>query len=187
MQNAIKITLTKAEKDYGLTASKLFGAPVLPEAWGNKFSEDIIFFGQIRLSDIAELDTENRLPHSGYIYLFLDTEIYPYTAWAEYSEVEPRLVIDDFNEIDPRFEHLNQAFVMSFSRTEDICCDGNRLFGLPSSGYESEGELFLQFDPLDTPTGFLEEIDGYAYFFFGEDGRSLEEKIDSMTFAVDRS
>lgn len=34
-------------------ASKLFGAPVLPAVWLEMFFEDIIFFGQIRLSDIA--------------------------------------------------------------------------------------------------------------------------------------
>lgn len=43
--------------------------------------------------------------------------------------------------------------------------DGTKLFGIPSFEPDDDGELLMQFDPLDEPTGFLEEIDGYAYFF----------------------
>ena len=109
MSKAIKITLTKAEGEHDLAASKLFGAPVLPEGWQDEMSDEVIFFGQIRLSDIAPFDPENRLPHTGYLYLFLDTEIYPYTAMIEYHDCEPRLVIDNFNELEERFAHLNKA------------------------------------------------------------------------------
>ena len=41
----------------------------------------------------------------------------------------------------------------------------------------------MQFDPLDEPTGFLGEIDGYAYFFFGEG----DERHGGVRFIVDRS
>ncbi len=185
MNNAIKIALKKAEGDYDLAASKLFGAPVLPLGMAEQFSEDIIFFGQIRLADIAALDTDNRLPHTGYLYLFLDTEVYPYTAWAEYRDEEPIEVIEDFNELDPAFAHLNQAYLMSFTQGDEAS-DGSRLFGIPSSDYDNDTPLCLQFDPLETATGFLEDIDGYAYFFFGE-GETREEQIDGMYFVIDRS
>lgn len=184
MSKAIKITLKKAEENYDLLASKLFGAPVFPLEWKDKYTEfmdDIVFFGQIRLSDIAHLDTENRLPHTGYLYFILDTELFPYTGWAEYYDGEPKLVIDDFNEIT-RFRHLNQAFLMSFEEADEDY-DGNKLFGVPSSSPDEDSKLLLQFDPLDVPTGFLEEIDGYAYFFFGED----DSKLDEVRFVVDRS
>ncbi len=182
MGKAIKIKLKKAKKNYDLRASKLFGAPVFPQAWIDRFTEDIIFFGQIRLADIAELDTENKLPHTGYLYLFLDTEVYPYTAMLDYYDGEPNLVIDDFNEVEPRFEHLTQAFAMSFEEAEEDC-DGSRLFGVPSSDCGEDGELLMQFDPLDESTGFLEDIDGYAYFFFGEG----EYRINGTRFIIDRS
>ncbi len=182
MSKAIKINLTKAPEQYDYGASKLFGAPVVPESWADKFAEDIIFFGQLRLEDIAPYDPENRLPHTGYLYLFLDTEMYPYTAWAEHCQEEARLVIEDFNELDPEFAHLNQAFLMSFEEADE-CCEGTHLFGTPSSDCGEEGELLLQFDPLDTATGFLETIDGYAYFFFGE-GR---DRIDGVRFVIDWS
>lgn len=184
MSKAIKITLTKAEGEYDPRASKLFGAPVLPESWTNRFSDDVIFFGQIRLSDIAALDTENKLPHTGYLYIFLDTEIYPssFMTFVDHTDEAPTTVIEDFNEIDGRFAHLSKAFLMSFEEADEDY-DGTKLFGVPSSETQEDGELLLQFDPLDNETGFLSEIDGYAYFFFGEG----EKKLDGVSFVIDRS
>ena len=180
--NAIGIKIKKADGDHDPCASKFFGAPVLPDGWAELFSEDIIFFGQIRLSDIAELDTENKLPHKGYLYLFLDVEMYPYQAMAYYTELEPSVVVDDFNEIEPQFAHLNEDYLMSFEPVDEDF-DGTRLFGVPSSGYETDEELLLQFDPLAEDTGFLGSIDGYAYFFFGKG----ENRIDGIRFGIDRS
>ena len=175
--SAIGIRIHKPEGEYDPGASKLFGAPVLPDGWPDRFSDDVIFFAQIRLSDSAALDTENRLPHTGYLYLFPDAEMMSeYQAMAYYYDSEPHVVVDDFNEIEPRFAHLNEDFLMSFEPA-----DGVRLFGVPSSGYETE-EL-LQFDPLAADTGFLDSIDGYAYFLFGEDG----ERIDGIRLVIDRS
>ena len=182
MSKSIKISLSEGKSDYDYTASRLFGDPLLPEDWIDKFSDDIIFFGQIRLSDIAHLDSESRLPHSGYLYFFLDTEIYPYTAWVEHYDGETKLVIDGFNEIEPRFAHLTKAHLMSFSEAaEDF--DGTKLFGLSSFPSDDESELLLQFDPLDNSTGFLSEIDGYASFFFG-DGKG---RIENARFVINRS
>lgn len=180
--SAIGIKIKKAEGEHDPGASKFFGAPTVPEEWQNQFSDDVIFFAQIRLSDIAHLDTENKLPHTGYLYLFLDTEMYPYQAMAYYYDGEPNTVIDDFNEVEPQFAHLNEDWLMSFEPVVDDY-DGTRLFGTPSSGYETDEELLLQFDPLCENTGFLDSIDGYAYFFFGKG----EYRIDGIRFWVDRS
>ena len=58
---------------------------------------------------------------------------------------------------------------MEFYEAEDdaIC---TRLLGVPSDrSYEEEPpKLFMQYDPLDNEMGFLEELDGFLYFFFGE-------------------
>ncbi len=165
MPNAIRIRLERAPADYDLGASKFFGDPTVPAAWVERFAEDIVFFGQIRLSDIAPHDPAGRLPHTGYLYFFLDVAQYPYDIWVDYYDGEPDALIEEFNEAEPAFAHLNQAFLMSFSPCgEDE--DGTRLFGRPSSGYEADAPLLLQFDPLDTATGFLEEADGYAYVFY---------------------
>lgn len=180
--NAIGIKIKKADGNHDPCTSKFFGAPVLPDGWLEMFSEDIIFFGQIRLSDIAELDTENKLPHTGYLYLFLDIEMYPYQAMAYYYDGEPNVVVDDFNEAEVQFAHLNEDWLMSFEPADEDF-DGTRLFGIPSSCYETDEELLLQFDPLAESTGFLDNIDGYAYFFFGE-GR---DRINGIRFGIDRS
>lgn len=71
---------------------------------------------------------------------------------------------------------------MSFEPADEDF-DGTHLFGVPSSGYETDEELLLQFDPLAESTGFLDNIDGYAYFFFGE-GR---DRINGIRFGIDRS
>lgn len=181
MGKAIKINLIKAEGEYDYTKSRLFGSPLVPESWEDRFNEDIIFFGQINLKEIAHLDVNNKLPHSGYLYFFLDTEVYPYTAWVEHYDGEVRMIIDDFNDAEPLFAHLNKAYLMEFEAVEDDY-DGNKLFGIPSGQYDEDCDLLLQFDPLDTSTGFLEEIDGYAYFFFGK-----EKPIDNAYFVIDRS
>ena len=180
--NAIGIKIKKADGNHDPGASKFFGAPVLPDGWAELFSEDIIFFGQIRLSDIAELDTENKLPHTGYLYLFLDVEMYPYQAMAFYYDGEPNVVVDDFNEAEVQFAHLNEDWLMSFEPVKDDY-DGIRLFGVPSSGLDTDEELFLQFDPLCENTGFLDNIDGYVYLFFGEG----EKRIDGIGLKIDRS
>ncbi len=184
MSKAIKITLKKAEDNYDVTASKLFGAPVLPLKWKDRFDDDVIFFGQIRLSDIEQLDKENRLPHTGYLYFFIDTEVYPYTAIVDHYDGEVNLVIDDFNEFVPEYAHLNQAFLMSFEETEEDYY-GSKLLGVPcpQSELDDGRKVLLQFDPLDVATGFLEEVDGYAYFFFGED----DAKFENAMFEIIRS
>ena len=180
--SAIGITLRRAEDGDDPGASKLFGAPAVPAGWQDRFSDDVIFFGQIRLADITALDTEGRLPHTGYLYLFLDIEMWPYEAWAFYHDGEPEVVIDGFNSVEPRFAHLDRAWMMSFSAAADDA-DGTRLFGVPSSLPDCGEELLLQFDPLAADTGFLDEIDGYAYFFFGADPRD----IDAIRLVIDRS
>lgn len=180
--SAIAVKIKKTENNPDPGASKFFGAPVLPAEWVDMFSDDVIFFAQIKLSDIAEYDTDNKLPHTGYLYLFLDIEMYPYQAMSYYYDGKPNTVIDDFNEIEPRFTHLNKDWVMSFERADDDY-DAIKLFGQPSTDIEIDGELFLQFDPLCEDTGFLDNIDGYAYFFFASDGYD----IDSIELKIDRS
>ncbi len=187
MSKAIKIHLSKAPETYDFGASKFFGDPTIPAEWQDRFAEDIVFLGQIQLSDIAAYDPENRLPHKGYLYFFLDTECYPYDVWVDYYAGEPNMLLQEFNQAIPEFEHLSQAFLMSFAIC-DADEDGTRLFGNPSSGYEpdeeSDEQLLLQFDPLEVATGFLEEVDGYAYIFYD----TKRDPLDGATeFVIDRS
>lgn len=42
--NAIGIKIKKADGKHDLSASKFFGAPVIPAKWLESFSDDVIFF-----------------------------------------------------------------------------------------------------------------------------------------------
>ena len=177
MGRAIGIRVHKKEGEQRLDASKFFGAPTIPLSWENDFYEDEIFFCQIRLEDIKEYDTENKLPHKGYLYIFLDTEEGDYSlrARVRYYDGKPELALLSFNETVEGYEYLNEEWQMEFYDAEEDT-PSTRLFGVPSDwNYEdSPPELLLQFDPLDTSMGFLEFLDGFVYFFFGDDKRDFE-------------
>ena len=177
MSKAIRITAKKAPESCDLGASKFFGTPTVPIEWEGDFCEDEIFFCQIRLSDIAALDKENRLPHTGYLYVFLKTEEGKYHLKADvrYHDGEPELAIDGFNAAIEGYEHYNDAYLMKFSET-DGSEDCTRLFGIPSGwdGADEPPMLFMQYDPLDSHMGFLDSLDGFVYFFFGEDKKAFK-------------
>ena len=174
---AIGIKVKKAPEGYDLGASKFFGTPTLPLSWEGDFYDDEIFFCQIRLSDIAHLDKENSLPHTGYLYIFLHTDGGDYALEADvrYFDGEPELAIDDFNLEVSGYEKFNDAYLMEFSFADDgePC---TRLFGDPcDQNYEDDPpKLLMQFDPLDNEMGFLDHLDGFLYFFFGKDEKDLE-------------
>ena len=172
MSKAIGIRVKKADDGYDLGASKFFGTPTVPEAWETDFSDTALFFCQLRLADIAALDTENRLPHTGYLYVFLDTAdgAYRLKADVRYSPDEPRLAIEEFNSVTEGYERFTEAWLMEFFPTDEDA-DGTRLLGVPADWpYEEVPPvLLLQYDPLDNGMGFLDGLDGFLYLFFGED------------------
>ncbi|MBQ3220614.1 MAG: DUF1963 domain-containing protein [Clostridia bacterium] len=176
--SAIRIKVKKAETGYDLGASKFFGTPTVPNGWESDFDEYALFFCQIRLADIAKLDRENRLPHSGYLYIFLDTfgGDYALRASVRYHDGIPTVAIDGFNGETEGYERFTDAWIMEFEETEeDKEC--TRLFGAPSDWnyQEPPPKLLLQFDPLDGELGFLEHLDGFLYFVFGEDERDFSK------------
>ena len=168
---AIGIKCTRAEAGYDLSASKFFGTPTLPLGWEEEYEESVLFFAQIRLADIAPFDKENRLPHTGYLYLFLDTKDgkYHMRPILRYHDGEPALAIDGFNAVVEGYEQYTAAYLMSFYAAPDGE-EGTRLFGTPAdwSYGDAPPDLLLQYDPLDGDMGFLDDIDGFLYFFFGE-------------------
>ena len=181
---SIGMRVRKATGDYDPGCSKFFGSPTVPSAWEDEFHEEQIFFCQLRLADLAALDTANRLPHRGYLYIFLDIEVFPYQPLVYYFDGEPDMIIDDFNAEEPMYGHLTEEWLIDFYPT-DTAAEGNKLFGAPAdwSHEEPAPALLLQYDPLDAPMGFLESLDGYAYFFFGEDAASL----DDITMNIEQS
>ena len=178
MSSSIKIKVKKADEKYDLGASKFFGTPTIPLEWEDDFYDTYIFLCQIRLDDIAKLDKENKLPHKGYLYIFLDTEDgeYDLKPIVRYSEKEPELAYDDFNATVEGYEQYTQAWLMEFCEADEDD-DGTKLFGSPSGWYDEneEAELLMQFDPLDSEMGFLDNMDGFLYFFFGEDRKNFDD------------
>ena len=164
---AIGIKVERAQGVLDMGESKFFGDPTVPSAWDYEDSE--LFLCQIRLCDIAELDKENKLPHTGYLYVFLDMAQGEHNmrASVRYCEGEPDIVIDDFNECVDGYEEFTKAYTMHFYEVDDSA-DCTRLFGVPSDSDAGEGALLLQFDPLDSDMGFLSSVDGFLYLFFGE-------------------
>lgn len=182
---SIAMNVKKASGKYDITQSKFFGSPTVPHEWEERFHDDIVFFAQIRLSDIAVLDTDNRLPHTGYLYFFLDAEMYPsdnLDMWVEYYPGEPDMVIDDFNSESPIPSGLCDDYLISFAYASSEC-DGTKLLGVPSSEKEQDKKLLLQYDPSDfSDIPFLKDVHGYARVFFGED----ESDYDAVTYKVER-
>lgn len=168
---AIGIKAKRSPEAYDLGASKFFGTPTVPGAWQADFYDDEIFFCQIRLADIAAFDTEGRLPHQGYLYVFLRTGEGDRRLGADvrYHDGEPDVAIDDFNAGVEGYESFNDAYLMEFYHT-DADADCTRLFGVPSNwNYEgAPPKLLMQYDPLDHEMGFLDHLDGFLHLFFGE-------------------
>ena len=169
-------------------ASKFFGSPTLPECLMDAYPDDSVFLAQIRLADIKDMDPENRLPHEGYLYFFLDAEMYPsYDLYALVDHIleEPKYIVDDYNEYAP-IEGLTDTYVITFEKV-DGNYNGTKLLGSPSDyidEYDDKPPLLLQYDPYEFDVPFLASLDGYAYVFMGE---KEENKFVDATFEVSYS
>ena len=159
-----------------------FGCPVLPKGLEKELDRDVLFLGQIRLSDIAELDEENHLPHEGYLYFFLDTSeterhMIPI---VRYVEEEPNIIVDDFNDRLAKEEGYlgaDKARGIEFVKVSAEA-DNCKLLGVPCDwNYESKPKdpLLLQLSHYDEDLEFLPQLDGYTYVFFGPKGKRFDE------------
>ena len=176
--SAIRLKIKKAEGDYDLGASKFLGSPVLPEKWLDSFNDETIFLMQIRLSDIKDLDEENKLPHEGYLYIFLDVSNSEYSLKpiVKYYKNEPTHVLTGFNDIVDGYEEFVDDYLIEFEKCDDYD-SGNKLLGKPNDwNYAEESdELLFQFDPLDSDMGIFSHLDGLIYFFFGKDRKLFKD------------
>ncbi len=175
---AIHLKVVPAEGEYDLGRSKFLGRPTLPEGWSEQFGESVLFLVQIRLEEIKDLDPENLLPHTGYLYFFLDTEDSEYNLKpiVRYYPGEPTEVIDEFNSLVPGFESFTSDWLIEFEPCDEGDT-GNKLLGIANDwNYAGEApKLLFQYDPLDSEMGFLSHLDGLIYFFFGEDPKDFDQ------------
>ena len=186
---ALKVRRVEPNEEIDEMCSKFFGAPGLPRHMIDRYPDDAVFFAQICCSDLKELDPDNRLPHDGYLYFFLDAKMHPSEQLfmtVDHTYEEPTQVIDDYNLESPISEGLNDSYVITFEKV-DADYDGTKLLGHPSNDVDDgddRGELLLQYDPLDFDVPFLSSIDGYAFVFFG---KTMENRYDGADFVVWRS
>lgn len=176
--SAIKLKIKKNKGKHDLGVSKFFGKPTLPQKW-NDFNDTTIFFLQINLEEIKNFDKDNKLPHEGYLYFFLDVEDeYAVTCDVRYFKGIPDAVVDDFNSIVPGYEQYDKEVLVEFEECEDDEM-GTKLLGYPADwNYMDEPrKLLLQFDPLDAGLGLFEQIDGLFYFFFDEKDENDFSKV----------
>lgn len=77
-KKSINMTLKHVnEEEIKLGSTKFGGVPHLPQniSWFKDEKEDpMSFVGQINFEEVAKYDTENKLPSTGILYLFYDTE-----------------------------------------------------------------------------------------------------------------
>ena len=183
---ALKVRKVKPGEIIDESCSKFFGKPCLPESIKDPYPDDGVFFAQINCEELKDLDPENRLPHEGYLYFFLDAEMYPSNdlyMFLEHSLDEKKYVIDDYNEKSPITEGLNDAYIITFEKV-DAGYDGTKLLGYPSNDVDDNDDkkgLLLQYDPLEFDVPFLATLDGYAYVFFGDDP---EDKFHAVDYIV---
>lgn len=183
---ALKVRKLKHNEEIDELCSKFYGSPTLPKELLNNYPDDCVFFLQINCEDLKDLDPDNRLPHEGYLYFFIDAEMYPSDdlyIFVDYTPLKPTHIIDDFNENSPINEGLNEPYIITFEKVS-ANYEGTKLLGYPSNfvdEYDDKPGLLLQYDPLDFDVPFLATCDGYAFVFFG---RTKDKKFLGVTFEV---
>lgn len=171
MKEKYALGIEKAQADpLDPAGSRFYGAPYVPAFLADKYVDDFIFLAQIRLADIAALDPDEILPHEGYLYLFIDAEMYPdesLYAFCEYTTEEPDTLLRGFNARSPIPEGLTTAFPVGFTKVAGNA-DCTRMGGIPSGDAEV-GTLLLQYRPEDFDVPFLRDKNIYLYLSFDKD------------------
>ena len=183
---AMKVRKVEPGEEIDEGCSKFFGMPCLPDSIQDPYPDDGVFFAQIRCEDIKDLDPDCRLPHEGYLYFFLDAEMYPsdqLNMMVDYSSEEPTYIIDDYNE-NCNIKGLTDTYVITFEKA-DAGYEGTKLLGCPSNDVDDSDDragLLLQYDPLEFDVPFLSTLDGYAFVFFGDDDNDKFSGVDYVAW-----
>ena len=163
---AIKINIQPSQQDLA-GKSHWWGFPDLPEdfEWPCNEDDDLLtFICQIRLEEIAELDTDNRLPHKGMLWFFADLDYFlgdmdapcggsgewePGTFKVLYSEDCSDLLTHEYYWEDGESAVL-PAEELSFEATSETDF-GFKLLGMPAmtEGYENENEGLMSLLQMD--------------------------------------
>lgn len=158
MMKTIKINLSKSnDKLYG--QSKWWGQPDLPEGlalpmieYEDGEDDPMTLVCQIRCADLAPIDPDNLLPHTGMLYFFADIDRYVEALHKDYPEEEEEdldeetFVDDDYNGMG---EWAEEAFCVLYSPTADHL-ETHSVIGPDGEPYELLAEK-ITFEATDNP------------------------------------
>ena len=156
-----------------LTQSRFFGKPVYPASWKVAPEAGTIFLAMLNLEEISQLYKHPKLPEKGFLYIYLDisSSIYQPEPTILYSKLPP-IYTGDYPDPSLLNEHpiLKEAKAIELSLCEPNQ-EGCKLFGEPCDWNHPDPapELLLTLDHMDETFGYAPQIDGFTYFFFGEE------------------
>ena len=168
---AIKIT-TMSCADNLQGKSHWWGFPDLPKdvEWPCRSDEELLtFICQIRLEEIADLDSDNQLPHNGMLWFFADLDYFlgdidaPCGGIGEWEKEFFRVIYsEDCSELCTHEYYWEDgspavlpAEAIDFEKTYESEY-GLKLLGMPSmtEGYENENEGLLSLLQIDEEEGW---------------------------------
>lgn len=181
MDHAIGIRLKRTNPSHSPLSSHFFGSPKLPLEWIlTEIYSNELFLCQLDLAELAALDPSIDLPHTGYLYVFLQTlDGSPYPdARVLYYDGTPDYLALDFNSEVEGFEHLTELWAVEFqSVAPDAPC--TRLLGeyTVNPFRRDHPRLFLQLDLAELNAlgvGFLPDRSDYLCIYLGDDDAPFE-------------
>ncbi len=152
------------------------GKPTLNPSLKEEFPLEVFFLGMVDLREIADLDKENKLPHEGYLYFFLDTsrDYRQLQPIVRYTKEEPTIIVDDYNDLLSLEEYkgISVPHGVEYYEVEEDA-EGCKLLGVPCDwNYQAKPkELLLTIDHMDEELNLLPFLDGFTYIFFGKENR----------------
>jgi len=177
MSHAIGIRLRSVTCADSPTASRFFGSPKIPLEWMlNELYESDLFFCQLQLADLAPYDPDGALPHTGYLYVFLQMREHAAPdVRVMYCDGKPDYIAIDFNAEVEGFEHLTKPLIAEFFTVDpDAPC--TRLLGTPTVWEDvcEPPRLLLQFDPRELGFKVLPDPNSYLCLFFDPEGKGWD-------------
>ncbi len=184
-----KLKKIEIENETNYKKSKIGGSPVFPLGFFQKQNlDEDLFIAQINLSEI----NNQLLPKKGFLYFFLNIDMYPYVPKVLYTDEEVREVFENINE---GFEDYGEIEGYEIVPSNDdtgllFCSEVHQNLALELESYievdANELISLLEFDSLELPFNVLNlgTPDGwYLFLIKKEDLKKLDfSKVEFISF-----
>ncbi len=172
---SLNLIVDENEKTYEL--SKISGTPLFPYNFiENNNLEDDLFIAQINLKTI---DNEYlKFISEGFIYIFLNVDVYPYKVKCFYSKDDAIMVYEDINEGFEEYIDVNGYEMVLNNEKKDIgiCTKINPIIS-EEYGYNDDYLNLLEIDTLEFNNISISSPDSILYFIIRkEDLKKLDFK-----------